>query len=109
MLIEGNDDIQAIILSPEDNTATALTDLEAGSEVRAKCGDKYIPIVLQESIKLGHKFAIRDIAQKEPVIKYGNQIGKALADISVGYWVHVHNVESLRGRGDLATSKKRGC
>ncbi|MCK4789806.1 MAG: hypothetical protein KAV87_39060, partial [Desulfobacteraceae bacterium] len=28
-------------------------------------------------------------------------IGKASQDIQVGHHVHVHNVESFRGRGDL--------
>ncbi len=35
------------------------------------------------------------------VIKYGEIIGRATCDIDVGDHVHVHNVESQRGRGDL--------
>lgn len=35
------------------------------------------------------------------VIKYGEIIGKASVEIRKGQHVHVHNLESLRGRGDL--------
>jgi len=36
----------------------------------------------------------------EPVIKYGEVIGRATKDIGEGTHAHVHNIESLRGRGD---------
>ncbi len=35
------------------------------------------------------------------MLKYGQVIGRATADIAVGEHVHVHNIESTRGRGDL--------
>ena len=40
----------------------------------------------------GHKYAIRDIAKGENIIKYGNPIGHATADIKAGEHVHTHNV-----------------
>ncbi|MBQ6824307.1 MAG: altronate dehydratase [Clostridia bacterium] len=40
----------------------------------------------------GHKYAIRPIAAGENVIKYGNPIGHATADIAVGDHVHTHNL-----------------
>ncbi|MBQ8308682.1 MAG: altronate dehydratase [Clostridia bacterium] len=45
-------------------------------------------------IPAGHKFALRDIPQGEYVIKYGEIIGRATADIKKGEWVHTHNVKS---------------
>ena len=45
--------------------------------------------------------AARAIAAGEPVLKYGEVIGLASQDIAPGQWVHVHNVESARARGDL--------
>ncbi len=47
-----------------------------------------------ESIPAGHKFALRDIAKGEYVIKYGEIIGRATSDIQKGEWVHTHNVKS---------------
>ena len=45
----------------------------------------------------GHKYARRDIAEGENVIKYGMPIGHATCDIAVGEHVHVHNVRTNLG------------
>ncbi len=45
-------------------------------------------------IPAGHKYALRDIALGEYVIKYGEIIGKATENIKAGEWVHTHNVKS---------------
>ena len=42
----------------------------------------------------GHKYALRDIRCGENVIKYGNPIGRATADIKCGEWVHTHNTST---------------
>ncbi|WP_443110690.1 hypothetical protein [Caloramator sp. mosi_1] len=34
------------------------------------------------------------------MIKYAEEIGKATNNINKGDYVHVHNIESKRGRGD---------
>ena len=49
----------------------------------------------KQLIKKGHKFALRDIAKGEKIIKYGAPIGIATKDIAEGEWVHVHNVRTL--------------
>ena len=38
---------------------------------------------------------------KEQIIKYGEEIGVATHEIKRGEYVHVHNLDSMRGRGDL--------
>ncbi len=47
-----------------------------------------------DKIPAGHKFALRDIAKDQLVIKYGQIIGRATEDIKEGDWVHTHNVKS---------------
>jgi len=47
-----------------------------------------------DNIPAGHKFALRDIAAGEYVIKYGEIIGRATENIKKGEWVHTHNVKS---------------
>ena len=42
----------------------------------------------------GHKYALRDIAKGENIIKYGNPIGHATEDIKKGEHVHTHNVKT---------------
>ena len=51
----------------------------------------------------GHKYAVRDIACGENVIKYGMPIGHATADIKKGEHVHTHNLKTnLSGKTEYA-------
>ena len=45
----------------------------------------------------GHKYALRDIAEGENIIKYGMPIGHATCAIKKGEHVHVHNVKTNLG------------
>lgn len=47
-----------------------------------------------DKIPAGHKYALKNIAKGEAVIKYGQVIGRASEDIPAGAWVHTHNVRS---------------
>lgn len=53
-----------------------------------------VAVALQEmpGIPAGHKFALRDIAEGEDIIKYGNPIGHATRDICKGELVDHHNI-----------------
>ena len=53
-----------------------------------------VAVALQElpGIPAGHKFALRDIAAGEDIIKYGNPIGHALHAIRKGELVDHHNI-----------------
>lgn len=44
--------------------------------------------------------AVAEIKKGEYCYKYGEVIGDATEDIHPGDHVHVHNLESTRGRGD---------
>ncbi len=56
--------------------------------------DQTLSITVNDPIPLGHKFALRDISDGEAVIKYGENIGHAVADIPKGNHVHVHNLKT---------------
>ncbi len=84
--------MNAIHVSPLDNVATALEPLSKG--------DTALGTIILEDIPKGHKFATSRIQKGEPVIKYTAHIGLAAQDIEEGAWVHVHNLEGERGRGD---------
>jgi len=95
-------DIQkAIMMNEKDNVATLLADVEKNDVVQFMVGGRLKEVRMEEKIQFGHKFAIRKINKGETVIKYGEPIGQATQDIEEGQHVHVHNVESLRARGDL--------
>ena len=46
------------------------------------------------NLENGHKYALIDIKKGENIIKYGNPIGHATADIKRGEHVHTHNVKT---------------
>ena len=93
--------IDAIVLHATDNVATAVQDIEAGREALVRLDREVVHIRLKENIPYGHKFTIRPVRRGEKIIKYGEIIGQATADIGAGCHAHVQNIESLRGRGDL--------
>lgn len=91
---------QAVVIGVKDNVATVVDDFKAGTPIHFFLGDQEQSVQLLQDVPLGHKIAIRDISKGEEIIKYGESIGGATLNIKVGEHVHVHNIESLRGRGD---------
>ncbi|HTU01710.1 MAG TPA: UxaA family hydrolase [Candidatus Sulfotelmatobacter sp.] len=93
--------IDAIMLSEQDNVATALRELAAGAEAQVGVGERRFAVRAVQPIAFGHKLAVCDIPRGAEIRKYGEVMGRATADIPAGSHAHVHNIESLRGRGDL--------
>jgi len=90
----------AILIDRKDNVATALRQLQQGDSVQVSIEDYSVTTPLLQGIPFGHKYALKDIRKGETVIKYGETIGLATEDIQQGQHVHVHNIESQKGRGD---------
>lgn len=90
------------VVEPTDNVATALRELEAGETVTVAAGNDERTLEVLDDVMFGHKIAIEDIDDGATITKYGKSIGNATEAIPAGTWVHVHNVESNYGRGDLA-------
>lgn len=86
-----------ILINEKDNVAVALEAFSAGSTLQV--AGKEITFV--NDVPAGHKFALAPIKNGEAVIKYGNPIGLATADIAEGEWIHTHNIHT--GLGDLLT------
>jgi altronate dehydratase small subunit len=98
---EGSMRRNAIVIKHQDNVATAIQDIPAGQIASAGIEDRNVSIKVVQEIHLGHKLALCHIGKGEDILKYGTVIGFATHDINPGEHVHVHNVESKRGRGDL--------
>lgn len=95
-------DLRAVIvIHPDDNVAIALKDLEEGISIQVETKVEQIEITPLVPIPFGHKIALKAIQKGANVIKYGEVIGRATQNIEAGEHVHIHNVESNRGRGDL--------
>ena len=88
---------KALKLNQQDNVATALQGLAVGEIVIIETREKN-EITLKDSIEFGHKFALKKIRTQEKIIKYGEVIGAASKEIDRGEHVHVHNVDSIRGK-----------
>ncbi len=93
--------MKAIRIHPEDNVAVALENLRPGESLEPE----FPGVIVAEEIARGHKIALRAIKAGDPVVKYGNPIGCATAEIPDGAWVHVHNVRT----GLSETANYRYC
>lgn len=91
-----------------DNVATIFAEgIEKGVEIEVRDqGGHAQTLTVLDAIPYGHKVAIEDIPKDTLIKKYGEEIGIASHDIVKGEHVHVHNLDSMRGRGDLKGGKK---
>ena len=97
----------ALHVDDNDNVATVFAqDVVKGSmvEVKNRRGSSEV-IKMLSDVPFGHKIATDPLKKGDPVIKYGQSIGTASVDIQKGDYVHIHNMEAARGRGDLEGTK----
>ena len=95
---------KVFVIEPGDNVGTAVgAPIQAGETVGTEGRVTDVRVVARADIPYGHKIALADIPHAAPVFKYPLSIGSALHDIKAGDHVHIHNVESNRGRGDRVT------
>ncbi|MCV0397971.1 MAG: UxaA family hydrolase [Rhizobiaceae bacterium] len=47
-------------------------------------------------VPIGHKIALSDLKAGDTAVKYGEDIGRFVADVSRGGHVHVHNLKTKR-------------
>jgi altronate dehydratase len=73
-----------IRLHATDNVVIALADLPAGTTVEG--------VTLMQAVPRGHKVALTALVKGALVLRYGQIIGQATADIPPGGHVHSHNL-----------------
>lgn len=83
-------------IDEKDNVVTCLIPIKKGDTVRVEDEE----ITVNEDIKRYHKIAIKDLDKGDFVYKYGQIIGTMTENAKKGDYIHVHNLESTRGRGD---------
>lgn len=88
---------KALKINPRDNCAVLLTDVKKGDPVEVRTDEGVSRIDARCAIALGHKIALASLAVDQPIIKYGEEIGRAQAPIEAGDWIHLHNVYCRRG------------
>lgn len=82
--------MKCIKIHNSDSVAVAIENLKSGESVTVETEE----ITLLNDIPAGHKFAIKDIANGENIIKYAYPIGHAKSDIKKGEHIHTHNTKS---------------
>lgn len=82
----------------EDSVGVAIANITAGEKVFGAFlhGTELVEVTAKNDIPWGHKIALKPVKSGEFVIEYGEKIGKAYKDITVGEWVHTHNLKGAR-------------
>jgi hypothetical protein len=81
--------VRAIRIDSRDNVAVIVADAQAGESLRLDDGTE---VTATQPVPRGNKVALTPIATGKPVIRYGEEIGVAFADIAAGDHVHTHNM-----------------
>jgi galactarate dehydratase len=91
-----------ILMHESDNVAIVVND--GGLAPGATFADG---LVVRDRVPQGHKIALRDLKEGEPVVRYNVVIGYALHDIRAGSWVHERllRMPQARSLSDLPRPK----
>lgn len=95
---KGSRMIDFLVHNSRDNVGVAVRDVQSGENLAGKAMDngKVFNALAVQPIPLGHKIALRDFKVGDTVIKYGEDIGKVVANIRAGEHVHIHNLKTKR-------------
>jgi (2R)-sulfolactate sulfo-lyase subunit alpha len=90
---------QFLVHNKKDTVGVIVVEgLKAGTQMMGvnTSNNSTLRLKSKANIPIGHKVALTDIKNGETVWKYGQDIGKAVADIPKGGHVHVHNLKTKR-------------
>nr|WP_255561492.1 UxaA family hydrolase [Pseudohoeflea sp. DP4N28-3] len=82
-----------------DNVGVVVVEhLKAGTTMLCvvTADNSSFELVVKEDVPIGHKVALDDLQEGGTAIKYGEDIGKFVADVAKGAHVHVHNLKTKR-------------
>jgi len=90
---------QLLVHDHEDNVGVVVVeDLAAGTEMLCvvTADNSDFRLTAKADIPIGHKVALKAMKAGDTVTKYGEDIGRMIADVAVGDHVHVHNCKTKR-------------
>jgi (2R)-sulfolactate sulfo-lyase subunit alpha len=90
---------QLLVHGPHDNVGVVVVEgLKAGTE--AFCvvteNDTSFTMTVNADIPIGHKVALKDLVAGDTAVKYGEDVGKIVANVAKGGHVHTHNLKTKR-------------
>ena len=90
---------QLLVHDPKDNVGVVVVEgLEAGTDmlVVVTHDNSSFRLNAVDDVPIGHKVALKDFAEGDTAIKYGQDIGRFVAGVEAGGHVHVHNLKTKR-------------
>jgi (2R)-sulfolactate sulfo-lyase subunit alpha len=90
---------QFIVHDKHDTVGVVVVeDVQPGMELEGWVmeTDETIKVKALDAVPLGHKVALKDLAEGETVLKYGAEIGRAVKAIKKGGHAHVQNMKTKR-------------
>ena len=90
---------QLLVHDHKDNVGVVVVEgLKAGTDMLCvvTADNSTFRMKSVADVPIGHKIALTDIRAGDTVLKYGHDIGRAVADIAKGEHVHVHNLRTKR-------------
>ena len=83
----------------QDNVGVVVVEgLKAGTHMLCVVthDNSNFDLIANADVPIGHKIALQDLKAGDTAIKYGEDIGRFVADIGKGEHVHVHNLKTKR-------------
>ncbi len=90
---------QLLVHDHEDNVGVVVVeDLSAGTEMLCvvTSDNSDFKLTAKVDIPIGHKVALKELAEGDTLIKYGEDIGKMVGSAGKGSHVHTHNCKTKR-------------
>ena len=83
----------------KDNVGVVVVEgLKAGTKMLCvvTADNSSFELEARSDVPIGHKVALADLSAGDTAIKYGEDIGRIVADVEKGGHVHVHNLKTKR-------------
>ncbi|MGB5626364.1 MAG: UxaA family hydrolase [Woeseiaceae bacterium] len=88
-----------LVHDKQDNVGVVVVEgLTAGTKMLCVVTEDNsdFSLVVIDDVPIGHKVALTDLSDGETAIKYGQDIGRFVANIPKGNHVHTHNLKTKR-------------
>jgi (2R)-sulfolactate sulfo-lyase subunit alpha len=83
----------------KDNVGVVVVEgLKAGTDMLCvvTADNSSFRLRAANDVPIGHKIALKALKTGDTAVKYGEDIGKIVADVPLGGHVHVHNLKTKR-------------
>ena len=90
---------QLLVHDHEDNVGVVVVEgLKSGTKMLCcvTADNSTFELEACADVPIGHKVALNNLKEGDTAIKYGEDIGKFIANVEKGGHVHVHNLKTKR-------------